>query len=306
MANVSCPKCGFQQEEAEECVRCGIIFARYTPTEEPAVPSGLVAAGAGAEAETEAEEVTGPGPLRKIFRLARWAVLAGAILVIVLILIPAAAPEIDEDPGASSRLARKFRSLNAAAGAGRSYELVLDEAELNAWLQQSLEPPRREGVLNRAQRSAVDKVTGGALSRLQTQRRGAPAVSAAPPRTISAAPPSASALSGQAPPALEPVRRAMQEMRIDLEDDHFTTYVGVVVFGKDLSLLVVGRPEVRDGYFRLEVISGKLGSLPVPRSLLNRAVSPLFDSPANKEKYRLTDEIRDIRIEQGRVIVNYR
>jgi hypothetical protein len=60
------------------------------------------------------------------------------------------------------------------------------------------------------------------------------------------------------------------------------------------------------GYLRFEPTSGKLGSLPLPQSTLESSVMRLFDAPENREKMRVPLEIRDIRIENGEVVVEYR
>jgi hypothetical protein len=39
---------------------------------------------------------------------------------------------------------------------------------------------------------------------------------------------------------------------------------------------------------------------------VDRAVRRLFDSPENKEKFRLPPHIRDLRVENGEIVVSYR
>ncbi len=34
---MKCPKCGFEQDSKSECIRCGVIFAKYKPRPTPAV-----------------------------------------------------------------------------------------------------------------------------------------------------------------------------------------------------------------------------------------------------------------------------
>jgi hypothetical protein len=72
----------------------------------------------------------------------------------------------------------------------------------------------------------------------------------------------------------------------------------------DLSLELEGQLTVRDGCLRLEPTAGKLGSLPLMQATLEGAAYRLFDSPENKEKFRLPPEIRDVRVERGRLIVS--
>jgi hypothetical protein len=67
-----------------------------------------------------------------------------------------------------------------------------------------------------------------------------------------------------------------------------------------------GHLHVVNGYLRFEPTRGKLGSLPLPQSTLESAVTRLFDAPENRERLRVPLEIRDIRIENGDLVVEYR
>jgi hypothetical protein len=76
--------------------------------------------------------------------------------------------------------------------------------------------------------------------------------------------------------------------------------------GMDLSLELDGRIEVQDGYVRLQPTGGKLGSLPLKAAMLQSVVDRLFDSPENKEKFRLPPHIEEMSIENGKLIVTPR
>jgi len=73
---------------------------------------------------------------------------------------------------------------------------------------------------------------------------------------------------------------------------------------RDIKIELEGQLLVRDGCLRLEPTSGKLGSLPLMQGTLQSAAYRLFDSPENKEQFRLPPEIRDVRVERGRLIVS--
>ena len=66
-----------------------------------------------------------------------------------------------------------------------------------------------------------------------------------------------------------------------------------------------GRVQVKDGYLHLEPSAGKLGSLPIPRFVLGRAVQRLFESPENREKFKLPQEISDIRVENSELVISF-
>ncbi|MEE2839840.1 MAG: hypothetical protein VYC91_04845, partial [Acidobacteriota bacterium] len=60
-----------------------------------------------------------------------------------------------------------------------------------------------------------------------------------------------------------------------------------------------------DGYLQFEPSGGKLGSLPITRFGLERAVRRLFESPENREKFRLPTEIQDIRMEDSELVISF-
>jgi hypothetical protein len=250
---VTCPKCGFEQDGGTDCMRCGIIMARYKPP--PASPPQPTPA---------ADSLAQPAPhsffqefLREFLRAARWVMPVVAIVVLLAILRQAPPPQIKTDPQAVQKLETKMQDLQTAAAAGQPYMLQMNEAELNAWLARSL------------------------------------ALSPQGP-------------AGGAPASIEEAQSTMRDLKIELLGDSLRAYVVFDFHGKNLSLLLEGRLFVQNGYLRFAPMSGKLGSMPIPSATLDNAVSGLFDSPANKEKFLLPTDVKDVRIENSEVIVAYR
>jgi hypothetical protein len=91
-----------------------------------------------------------------------------------------------------------------------------------------------------------------------------------------------------------------------MEGDRVQGYVVFNLHGVDLSLDLEGQLHAENGYLRFEPTGGKLGSLPIPQSTLETAVKRLLDSTENKEKLRLPDNVRDIRVENGALVITYR
>lgn len=203
------------------------------------------------------------------YRVFRWVVLAGALLVFVLILRKAPPPRIEMDPQAQERMEFKIRQLRQANQFGQPHTLHLDEAELNSWLNSHL-------------------ARGGQGERTSTQ----PA-------------PSGSPTPSSQEPTLEEVQSNVRDVKIDLVGDQVRGYIVFDFHGKDLSLILEGRLRVENGYLRLDPTAVKLGSLSVPQATVSRAVERLFNSPENREKFRLPPEIRDIRIQNGELVVSY-
>jgi hypothetical protein len=106
--------------------------------------------------------------------------------------------------------------------------------------------------------------------------------------------------------AAEAARGTVRDVRINLMEDRLRAYVLFDFHGVDMSLELEGRLGVRDGYLRLDPTDGRLGSLPLPRSTLESAAARLFDSPENRETFRLSPAIADIRIEKGELLLTSR
>jgi len=98
----------------------------------------------------------------------------------------------------------------------------------------------------------------------------------------------------------------VRDLKINLVEDRVQAYVLFDFHGRDMTLLLEGRLHVEDGYLHFQPTDGKLGSLPLPLSTLESAVSKLMSSPENREKLRVPPEISDIRIEHGDLVVAYK
>ena len=98
---------------------------------------------------------------------------------------------------------------------------------------------------------------------------------------------------------------ALQDLRVDLAGDRLQLYFVFSFYGQNLSLILEGRPQVEAGFLLLEVTAGELGSLPIPQMALDRAVQRLFESPENRENFRLPPEIADIQVENSQLAISF-
>jgi hypothetical protein len=73
-----------------------------------------------------------------------------------------------------------------------------------------------------------------------------------------------------------------------------------------MSLDLDGHLVNENGYLKFEPVAGKLGSLPLPQSVLDAAVDKLMSSPENREKMKLPDGVNDIQIVNGQAVVSYK
>ena len=127
---VSCPKCGFEQEGDVECLRCGIIFAKYKPSvdSQEEVPPP----------RTTTPEPVEPGLISRIVRILPWISLAAAATLLFLILKQAPPFAVQTDPEAAERVAEKMAQLQLAMQSNQRHSARLNEAELNQWIRENM------------------------------------------------------------------------------------------------------------------------------------------------------------------------
>jgi hypothetical protein len=270
MATMVCPKCGFQQEQDPECKRCGIIVARFRNGSMPMqLPYREEAYAAFAPAQA--------GPFRRFYRIFRWVALIATIMVIALVLHASPPPDILTSPRAIRKAEAKVRQFQSSAQHGLDETLEMNESELNGWLGANLaiERPAQEAKESplKTLDSAVD------LAKKVT------------------------ALKAGVAPTVEQVQSSVRDVRIELLEDSLRAYTAFELYGMTLSLVLEGKLKVQDGYLRLNPTSGKLGSLPLLAGTLESAARRLFDSPDNKEKFRLPPHIRDVRVENKQLVI---
>jgi len=263
---MTCPKCGFEQAEGTRCERCGFMLELYGAPS--ARPPAAPMPPGEAETPPEAEAVEEEKP----------------------------------KPGPIRRFFRVFRWVALAVS------LVV----LFLLLRPATPPPVRTDpqaaarVQEKVEQVERDMVEGGTPTLQFTEAElnawmQTNLALATPPAAGSAKKP-----KQKDEPTLEQVRSSLRDVKINLLGDQLRAYVLFNLYGKDISLQLEGRLVVADGRLRLKPTSGKLGSVPIPKMTLDRAVSRLFDSPENRDSFQLPPEIQDIRVVNGELIVSYK
>ncbi len=265
---MNCPKCGFEQSEGPECLRCGLIFVRY---------NSILADPAPQTAPISPSENPKAGIFRRLYRILKWTTPAILILTILLIFHPSKPPQVDSSPESAKQAEAKVQEFQSYASQGIERRLALDEAELNGWLSKKL-------IFKKQEDPASDPASEAAESLIDTAKKAA----------------GDSELDSV---AAQQGKSSLRDLKIRLLEDSLRLYATVDVHGMDLSLELEGRPLVRDGYLRLELDSAKIGSFPLSGGTLQSTVDRLVNSPQNKEKFRLLPGIKNIRVEHGRLIV---
>jgi hypothetical protein len=221
-----------------------------------------------------------PEQFKKAYQILSRVSLAGLVLVIVLVLRKSPAPDVPNDPNAAARAEQKLQAADLARAAGRPAQVALDRTELNSYLAENLQV---EGA-----RVPV----------------GVEAVGGGKPRPTSA--PAGGAAASDPEPTLEDVQSSVKDVKVDMVGDVVKAYVLFDFHGKDMTLELDGHLTTEGGYIKFEPISGMLGSMPLPQSMLNSAVEKMMASPENREKLRLPPDVGDIKIEDGHAVMTYK
>ncbi len=103
--------------------------------------------------------------------------------------------------------------------------------------------------------------------------------------------------------SFQQAQSSVRDIKVELTNDSLLLYTIFDLHGMDMSLELEGKLSVQDGYLRMEPIAGKLGSLPLMLGTLRAVTARLFDSPENREKFKLPPYIRDIGIENGNLVI---
>jgi hypothetical protein len=299
---IVCPNCGFQQDGGDKCVKCSTLFAYYAETASqitnggtlysPRVRDGKAAPG---NAQEPAEEPIAFAGLRTFYRRARWVGLAFVVLLFVLILRKGAPPPVKVEPDAAARAEEKIRVSEAESSVGEPHQLQLDNVELNSYLNQNL------AINGRAETASISSNASPAPA--SASGAAAPASPAAISESSPQSPPQT---SPQAAPTLEEIQSSVKDVRVDMQGDLVKAYIVYNFHGQDLSLELDGHLHAEGGYLKFEPVSGSLGSLPLPQSVLQSAARQLLNSPENREKLRLPPDVTDIQIVDGHVVASYK
>ena len=157
-AALTCPKCGFEQEDGPECHRCGIIFSKFklsAPALESTPATGV---------ETALQPTT-PGLLSRVFRILPWVSLTLSVSILLLILHQTPPLPIQTDPQAAERVAEKMAQLQMAVQASQPHAVSLNEAELNQWMRDNL----ALASAHQAQQAGIPVPVGSELSAQEVQ-----------------------------------------------------------------------------------------------------------------------------------------
>jgi hypothetical protein len=231
--------------------------------------------------------MSNPALYKTLYRILSWGSLVGLVLVLALVLRKSPPPDVTNDPGAATRVEQKFAAADQLQSAGQQGQVsvTLDRTELNSYLQQNLQ-------------------TAGSPQPAPPPPMQAAASGSPNPGDTKADP--IAALNGSDSATLEQVQSSVKDVKVDMDGDLVKAYLVFDFHGKDLSLELDGHLGAQDGYLKFEPVAGKIGSMPLPQSMLDAAVAKMMASPENREKLKLPNDISNIQIQNGQAVVSYK
>ena len=203
------------------------------------------------------------GQLAKIYRIVRWASLAGLVLGLFLLLKTPDPVAQAQDPALARQNAESFQQKLAELAHAQSLgeagtEVSFTAPEVNAAIAQA----------ELAQPAAVR-------------------------------PSGADSTSSQLSATQVPISSA----KVGFEDNVVKGQFLTQIYGKDVYITVAGHLGSRDGYVNFDPTEFKVGGLSVPVSLVNPALQRKLADPENREKLKLPDFVKDVRVENSELVI---
>jgi hypothetical protein len=227
-------------------------------------------------------------PWRMFFRIIRWTTYVGGAVMLMLMLHKAPAPIVETSSQAAARAEQKLEQVQQAVSNGQPATMRMDQTELNSYLVSHLDIAPTPNA-NPSTVAAASATQSGAVS-----------------ATSSASPLDLSAPAGTSAEQIEQVRSSVKDVKVELIEDRVRAYVVFDFHGKDMTLQLEGKLGAEDGYLHFQPVAGQIGSLPIPRSTLEAAVARMMESPENREKLKLPNDMSGLKIENGEVVATYK
>lgn len=103
--------------------------------------------------------------------------------------------------------------------------------------------------------------------------------------------------------SVKPEQVPIKDPQVRFEGDEVKSQFSTEVYGKEVYVTLSGRLGSKDGYVTFSPTGFKIGSLPIPISLVEAQVRKKLEEPENREKLKLPDFVSDLRIENGQLVI---
>jgi len=103
-----------------------------------------------------------------------------------------------------------------------------------------------------------------------------------------------------------PDRASVRQLTIKLRNDILQAHFVLGIRETEVAFDMEGQLYTADGRLKFDPLSGRIGDLPVPRSILASAATKLLNSPAAHDRTVLPENISDLRVQNGTALPPHR
>lgn len=207
------------------------------------------------------------GKLKKAYRVFRWFMLISTL--VGLFLLVKAPPKLSAQP--------QPPAVTIAENA-KSFDSKL----------MSLQEAHQRGESGAEVRVSAEEITAAVIN--DAPRQVTPLAAADPNNP-------------NAPTGLSPDQVPVSQTQVLFEGDEVKCQFAANVYGKDVLVTMSGRLGSADGYVTFQATNFEIGSMPVPISLVQSALDKKLAQPENREKLKLPDFVKDLKIENGELVL---
>ncbi|HKT70609.1 MAG TPA: hypothetical protein VJP83_14285 [Terriglobales bacterium] len=109
--------------------------------------------------------------------------------------------------------------------------------------------------------------------------------------------------ASQPTPGAAAAQVPIKSTQVSFEDDVVKGQFLSEVYGKDVSITVAGHLGSRDGYVTFEPTEFKVGDLSMPVSMVNPVLQRKLADPENRDKMKLPEFVKDLRVQNGELVI---
>jgi len=205
----------------------------------------------------------------QIYKIIRWPILVILCFVIALFLKP------------PDRVVPGRQLPSATAKNATAFQNKLGE----------LQEAHQRGETGAEVRLTSDEVAA-ALVVANPQPQAQPTPTAASPNINSSA-------SAEITPEQVPVK----DPQVVFEGDEVKGQFVANVYGKDVFVTLSGHLGAQDGYATFQPTSFKIGSMPVPISVVQAQLDKKLKEPETRDRMKLPEFVNDLKIENGQLVI---
>ena len=103
--------------------------------------------------------------------------------------------------------------------------------------------------------------------------------------------------------SVTPEQVPIKDPQVIFDGDEVKGQFVAPVYGKDVFVTLSGRLGAKDGYATFQATSFKIGSMPVPVSMVQAQLDKKLSEPETREKLKLPEFVGDLRIENGQLVI---